>query len=150
MEGCHVCQENVREKQNFLQVREKSGNFEKMSGNFDHLTHIRKFCHVMLGNCQGILSCHVRNCQGILSCHVRNCQGIFVMSCQNCQGILSCHVMSANCQGFCHVREFCHVMAENFVLTFFEIVKTSHHIIRDLPGLCLYKCLLGKYKLKVY
>ena len=33
----------VREKQNFLQVREMSGNFEKMSGN--HLTHVREFCN---------------------------------------------------------------------------------------------------------
>ena len=40
---------NVREKQNFLQDTEKSGNFEKMSGNFGHLTHVR-----------GILSGHVR------------------------------------------------------------------------------------------
>ena len=29
-----TCQGKVREKQNFLQVRELSGNFEKMSGNF--------------------------------------------------------------------------------------------------------------------
>ena len=26
----------------FLQVREKSGNFEKMSGNFGHLTNVRE------------------------------------------------------------------------------------------------------------
>ena len=41
---CRVatCQGNVREKQIFLQVREKSGNFEKMSGNFGHLTHVRE------------------------------------------------------------------------------------------------------------
>ena len=32
----------VREKQNFLQVRELSGNFEKMSGNFGHLTNVRE------------------------------------------------------------------------------------------------------------
>ena len=30
------------EKQNFLQVREVSGNFEKMSGNFVHLTNVRE------------------------------------------------------------------------------------------------------------
>ena len=46
-----TCQGNVREKQNFLQVWEKSGNFEKMSKNFGHLTlvmefrHVREFCH---------------------------------------------------------------------------------------------------------
>ena len=49
----------VREKQNFLQVREKSGNVEKMSGNFGHLSHVRElsgnFCHVMSGNSEGIL-----------------------------------------------------------------------------------------------
>ena len=36
-------------KRNFLQVREKSGNFEKMSGNFGHLINVRElsgeFCH---------------------------------------------------------------------------------------------------------
>ena len=36
----------VREKsgknKNFLQVRELSGNFEKMSGNFGHLTNVRE------------------------------------------------------------------------------------------------------------
>ena len=37
-----TCQGKVREKQNFLQVRELSGNFEKMSGNFDHLTNVRE------------------------------------------------------------------------------------------------------------
>ena len=46
-----TCQGNVREKQNFLQGREKSGNFEQMSGNFGHLTNVREL---------GILSCHVR------------------------------------------------------------------------------------------
>ena len=35
-----TCQGKVREKQNFLQVRELSGNFEKMSGNFGHLTNV--------------------------------------------------------------------------------------------------------------
>ena len=39
--GCHVSGK-VREKQNFLQVRELSGNFEKMSGNFVHLTSVRE------------------------------------------------------------------------------------------------------------
>ena len=41
---CRVatCQGKVREKQNFLQVRELSGNFEKMSGNFGHLTNVRE------------------------------------------------------------------------------------------------------------
>ena len=29
-------------KTNFLQVREKSGNFEKMSGNFGHLINVRE------------------------------------------------------------------------------------------------------------
>ena len=37
-----TCQGNVREKQKFLQVRELSGNFEKMSGNFDHLANVRE------------------------------------------------------------------------------------------------------------
>ena len=37
-----TCQGKVREKQNFLQVRELSGNFEKMSGNFGHLTNVRE------------------------------------------------------------------------------------------------------------
>ena len=35
-----MCQGNVREKQNFLEVRENSGNFEEMSGNFGHLIHV--------------------------------------------------------------------------------------------------------------
>ena len=39
-----TCQGKVGEKQNFLWVRELSGNFEKMSGNFCHLTHVREFC----------------------------------------------------------------------------------------------------------
>ena len=88
-----TCQGNVREKQNFLQVREKSGNFEKMSRNLVHLTHVRELS--------------------------RN----FVMS---CQGI---------------VREFCYGIFLDW---------NYYHIIRDLPGLCLCKCLLGKYKLKAY
>ena len=37
-----TCQGKVREKQNFLQVRELSGNFEKMSGNFGRLTNVRE------------------------------------------------------------------------------------------------------------
>ena len=37
-----TCQGKVREKQNFLQVRELSGNFEKMSGNFGHLSNVRE------------------------------------------------------------------------------------------------------------
>ena len=41
---------HVREKQNFPQVREKSGNFEKMSGNFGLLTLVREFGHAMSGN----------------------------------------------------------------------------------------------------
>ena len=40
-----TCQGKVRGKQIFLQVRELSGNFEKMSGNFVHLTNVREFCH---------------------------------------------------------------------------------------------------------
>ena len=39
-----TCQGKVREKQNFLQVRELSGNFEKMSGNYGYLTNVREFC----------------------------------------------------------------------------------------------------------
>ena len=35
-------QGKVREKQNFFQVRELSGNFAKMSGNFGHLTNVRE------------------------------------------------------------------------------------------------------------
>ena len=66
-QGCHVSGK-CQGKQNFLQVREKSGNFEKKSGNFGYVTHVREFwpcdpcqgivkefCHVMSGNCQGIL-----------------------------------------------------------------------------------------------
>ena len=37
-----TCQGKVREKQNFLRVRELSGNFEKMLGNFVHLTNVRE------------------------------------------------------------------------------------------------------------
>ena len=37
----HV-REKSRKKQNFHQVRELSGNFEKMSGNFVHLTNVRE------------------------------------------------------------------------------------------------------------
>ena len=36
-----TCQGKVREKQNFLRVRELS-DFEKMSGNFGHLTNVRE------------------------------------------------------------------------------------------------------------
>ena len=38
-----TCQGKVREKQNFLQVRELPGNFEKMSGYFVHFTNVREF-----------------------------------------------------------------------------------------------------------
>ena len=37
-----TCQGKGREKQNFLQVGELSGNFEKMSGNFVHMTNVRE------------------------------------------------------------------------------------------------------------
>ena len=50
-----TCQGNVREKQNFLQVREKSGNFEKMSGNFGHFTHVRELSGNFVMSCQGIV-----------------------------------------------------------------------------------------------
>ena len=44
-----TCQGKVRKKQKFLQVRELSGNFEKMSGNFGYLTNVREmsgnFCY---------------------------------------------------------------------------------------------------------
>ena len=53
-----TCQGNVREKQNFLQAREKSGNFEKMSGNFSHFTHVRELSGNFVMSCQGI----VREC----------------------------------------------------------------------------------------
>ena len=55
-----TCQGNVREKQNFLQVREKSGNFERMSGNFGHLTHVRELSGNFVMSCQGIVRefCH--------------------------------------------------------------------------------------------
>ena len=46
-------QRNVREKQNFLQVRETSGNFEKMSGNFGHLTHVRERSANFVMSCHG-------------------------------------------------------------------------------------------------
>ena len=49
-----TCQQNVREKQNFLQVMEKSGNFEKMSGNFGHLTHVRELSGNFVMSCWGI------------------------------------------------------------------------------------------------
>ena len=53
-------QGKVREKQIFLQVREKSGNFEKMSGNFGHLTHVRELSGNFVMSCQGIVRefCH--------------------------------------------------------------------------------------------
>ena len=41
LQGCHVSGKS-QEKQNFLQVRELSGNFEKMSGNFGHLINVRE------------------------------------------------------------------------------------------------------------
>ena len=50
-----TCQENVRGKQNVLWIREKSGNFEKMSGNFDHLTHVRELSGNFVMSCQGIV-----------------------------------------------------------------------------------------------
>ena len=37
-----TCQGKVREKQDFLQVRELSGNFEKVSGKFGFLTNVRE------------------------------------------------------------------------------------------------------------
>ena len=75
-QGCHVsgkCQGKTK----LSQVREKSGNFEKMSGNFCHFTHVRE-------------------------------------------------------------------LSGNFIIILYD------YMIKALPGLCLYKCLLGKYKLKVY
>ena len=39
-------------------VREKSGNFEKMSGNFSHFTHVRELSGNFVMSCQGI----VREC----------------------------------------------------------------------------------------
>ena len=58
-----TCQRNVREKQIFLQVREKSGNFEKMSGNFRHLTSVRELSGNFVMSCQGIVReiCHDSN-----------------------------------------------------------------------------------------
>ena len=50
-----TCQGNVREKQNFLQVREKSGNFEKMSMNFGHFTYVRELSGNFVVSCQGIV-----------------------------------------------------------------------------------------------
>ena len=50
-----TCQRNVREKLNFLQVREKSGNFEKMSGNFGHLTHVKELSGNFVMSSQGIV-----------------------------------------------------------------------------------------------
>ena len=49
-----------QEKQNFLQVREKSGNFEKLSGKFGHLTHVRESLGNFVMSCQGIVRefCH--------------------------------------------------------------------------------------------
>ena len=66
---------------------------------------------------------------------------------KKCQGILAIWPMSGNCQGilWCHVRE----LSGNFIMTLF-LDRNFHHMIRVLPGLCLCKCLLGKYKLKVY
>ena len=52
----------VGEIQNFLHVREKSGNFEKMSGNFGHFIHVSE----LSGNF-------------VMSCHVRELSGDFVM-----------------------------------------------------------------------
>ena len=44
----------------------KSGNFEKNVREFWPFDPcqgiVREFCHVTSGNCQGILSCHVRDC----------------------------------------------------------------------------------------
>ena len=44
---------HVREISGKNKIFSRSGNFEKMSGNFGHLTHVREFCHAMSGNCQG-------------------------------------------------------------------------------------------------
>ena len=40
--GLPRVREKSGKKQIFLQVRELSGNFEKMSGNFGHLTNVRE------------------------------------------------------------------------------------------------------------
>ena len=37
-------------KTKFSPGQGKSGNFEKMLGNFGHLTHVREFCNVMSWN----------------------------------------------------------------------------------------------------
>ena len=47
---------SVREKPNFLHVRKKSGNFEKMSENFGHLSHVRESSGNFVMLCQGILT----------------------------------------------------------------------------------------------
>ena len=39
-----TCQGKLGGKQNFLQIRELSGNFEKMSGNLGQLTNVMEFC----------------------------------------------------------------------------------------------------------
>ena len=53
-QGCHVSAKCQREP-NFLQAREKSGNFEKMSGNFGNLTHARELSGNFVMLCQGIV-----------------------------------------------------------------------------------------------
>ena len=66
---------------------------------------------------------------------------------KKCQGIFPISPMSGNCQGilWCHVRE----LSGNVIMTLF-LDWNLHHMIRAVPGLCLCRCLLGKYKLRVY
>ena len=47
-------------KTKFFPVREKSGNFEKMSGNFGNLAHVRELSGKFVMSCQGIVRefCH--------------------------------------------------------------------------------------------
>ena len=47
------------------------------------------------------------------------------------------------------VREVGDILSGNFVMTLF-LDLDFHHMIRAVPGLCFCKCLLGKYKLKIY
>ena len=47
---------HVGEKTKFSPDQGKVREFEKMSGNFGHLTHVREFCDVVSENCWEILS----------------------------------------------------------------------------------------------
>ena len=78
-----------------------------------------------------------------MKCQLKICRGTRVATCQGNVG------KTKFSPGQGKVRGFCGVTSGNFVMTLF-FNWNFHYVIRALPGLCLCKCLLDKYKFNVY